>query len=129
MKHTKVCETQQTPFLQLESQIQHLQVELTSSNLSNKARESLRHRLAAANEQFKDTVAGRNSAQHLERVIDEIDFELAQAVIEQAEHEIPKQKQSDSKFQAIEHIKAQLVSGNITTTKARRDVKNIMRHD
>lgn len=107
--------------------IHNLVGELESSNVSNEHRQELKRKISACKEQFKGLLAGKGSAEKLEKALHETDLLLAQACILQAQHEIPKQDFEKANYQALENVTHELKAGHISPIKARHEVKTIMR--
>lgn len=118
---------QQADLIAIEKQLNHLWGELNTVNLSNKNRTHMENRLAAVEIDFKKVMQKGNYDQDFVSELDSIDLALATAAIAQAEQEISKSAHTQSNFQALENVKKELASNKITPSKARHELKEIVR--
>ena len=124
----KAKEIQQADILRLEAEMNNLWGELNTCNIPHSMRMDMEGKLAGCEEQFKVVLGGGASYRDLETNLETCNQALAFATIQQAENELPKTEHTMSRFQALENIRHELMSGHITPVKARHEVKGIMRH-
>lgn len=128
MGTVKAKEFQQSDILRLEAEINNLWGELNTSNIPHGKRMELEKTLSGCEEEFKAVLGGQASFKELENHLYDVDVKLAQMAIQQAENEIPKAEHTSSAFQALENVRKELGSGNLTPVRARHEVKEITRH-
>ncbi len=128
MGTVKAKEIQQSDILRLEAEMNNLWGELNTSNIPHSLRMELEEKLSGCEEQFKAVLGGQASFKELEKKLNTSDMTLAMAAIQQAENEIPKTEHTSSCFQALENIRHELSEGHLTPSRARHEVKDIMRH-
>jgi ribosome-associated translation inhibitor RaiA len=118
----------QAAILRLESEMNNLWGELNTCNLSNAARIEMERKLSSCEEHFKAMLGGQVPVTELENELHKCDLFLVQAVLQQAENEIPKVEKNSSAFLALENIRQKLNEGNLSPVRARHEVKEIIRH-
>lgn len=128
MGAVKAKDVKQSDILRLESEMNNLWGELNTSNIPHSLRMELEKKLSDCEEQFKAVLEGQASTKQLEETLTSCDINLAEAVIQQAKNEIPKADHASSNYQALENIKRELKEKHLSPTKARHEVKDIMRH-
>lgn len=127
MRNNKSTQLQGTDLHTLEKKLNHLWGELNTVNLSNKSRTMLENRLAAVEIDFKKIMQRGEVATTFSEELDSLDLDLALAALEQAEQEISKSAHTQSTFQALENIKRELKEKRLTPSKARHELKEIVR--
>lgn len=128
MGTVKAKEIQQSDILRLEAEMNNLWGELNTSNIPHGLRMELEEKLSSCEEHFKAVLGGQASLKGLEENLHTCDMTLAVAAVQQAENEIPKTERTSSCFLALENIRRELSEGHLKPSKARHEVKNIMRH-
>ncbi|NGX62131.1 MAG: hypothetical protein K940chlam9_01625 [Chlamydiae bacterium] len=123
----KAKEVQQSDILRIEAEINNLWGELNTSNVPNRVRTNLEARLSESEDIFKKVLNGQSPIADLENGLQEIDMELAQSVVQQAENEISKAEHTGSAYLALQEISRELKEGRLTPIRARHEVKGIMR--
>lgn len=123
----KSKEHQKSELIHIESELSNLWGELNTANIPHAIRMDLEAALAGGEEELKAVLAGRASIDKLKNSLDEIDKKLAMASIQQAETEIPKAEHTRSAFLALQNIRDQFMQGKIKASRARHEVKEIMR--
>lgn len=127
MGTVKSKEVQKTDVVRLESEINNLWRELNTSNIPHPLRMELEGKLSTCEKDFKAVLGGQGSFKELEKTLNTIDQTLALAAIQQAENEIPKAAHTEAAFQGLENVRRDLKEGKLTPSKARHEVKDIMR--
>ena len=123
----KTTEFPQADILRLESELNNLWGELNTSNIPHVLRMELEETLSSCEEHFKAALSGQASFKELETNLHKCDLSLAKAAIQQAENELPKSEHDAGSFLALENIRKELDTGDLTPIRARHEVKRIMR--
>ncbi len=113
----------------LEREINNLWGELNAVNIAQNKRLMLEHQMQEVEDEFKQVLAGRDSAAKLQKKLEKIDTELAAAAITQAENEISKSEHDAAQFQGLENVQRSLQEREITPNQARHVVKKIIRRN
>lgn len=128
MGTVKSKEVQKSDIVRLESEITNLWRELNTANIPHAVRMELEGKLSSCEKSFKAVLGGQGSFKELEKTLQSVDQTLAAAAIQQAENEIPKAAHTEGAFQGLENVRRELKEGKISPSKARHEVKDIMRH-
>ena len=111
----------------LEREINNLWSELNTVNIPHNVRIMLEHQMQEVEDEFKHVLAGKTSSSKLQKKLEKIDRELADAAIKQAENEISKAEHESAQFQGLENICRSLKEKGISPNQARHEVKRIIR--
>jgi|GEM_PF-2017143 diphthamide synthase subunit DPH2 len=128
MGFVKSNQIHQSDILRLEAELNNLWGELNTCNIPHAMRLDMESKLAGCEEQFKAVLGGTASFSDLQTNLETCDKALAFAAIQQAEHELSKTELESSRFLALENIRKELSEGNITSVKARHEIKSVMRN-
>ncbi|MBI3900594.1 MAG: hypothetical protein HY324_00420 [Chlamydiia bacterium] len=101
--------------------------ELNTSNIPQVIRQNMEKTLSECEEKFKLVVQGQIPLEELHQSLMQCDHDLAMAVITQAKAELSKSEHQSAPFKALEELSQELSAGQVQPTRARHQVKQIVR--
>lgn len=114
--------------VRLENEINNFWAELNTANIPHNVRMAMEKQMQEIEEEFKQILNGQKGNNKLEKKLNKLDLELANAAICQAENEISKAAHGSASYQGLEHVKQNLKEKAITPSEARHSVKTIVRN-
>ncbi len=112
----------------IEQEIHNLNEELRTINVAHAKRKEFTDKLETCAKQVQTCGGDGDSLKKAHKELHNLDRLIAFEALHQAESEISKSGKTSAEFLALENIRKDLERGALTPSKARREIKEIERH-